>query len=291
MAWRSSGSSNETLVENLWKHGLLTSPAVKDAFLRVDRAHYAPASPYEDSPQPIGHGATISAPHMHANAVEALLEYILPPSSSKNGEVSGKAGRPRRILDIGSGSGYLTHVLAELAGEDGVVVGVEHIRELKELGKRNMAKSPGGRALLESGRCRFRVGDGRKGWVEPSPREGLPPVGGHAGVIPAATTTQNDGDDAARDGGTGNGTKDEEGGWDAIHVGAAAEKLHEELVRQLRAPGRMFIPVGGRDGWDQYIWTVEKDGEGNVAKRRGYGVRYVPLTDAPGAVGKKVGEL
>ncbi|KAK7931027.1 protein-L-isoaspartate O-methyltransferase-domain-containing protein [Apiospora marii] len=215
MAWRSSGSSNAGLVENLWKNGLLTSPAVKDAFLRVDRAHYAPAN----------------------------------------------GGPPRRVLDIGSGSGYLTHVLAELAGEDGVVVGVEHIVELKELGERNMAKSPEGRALLESGRCRFRVGDGRKGW-------------------------------AAQNGASAeDGTEHEAGGWDAIHVGAAAEELHEELVRQLRSPGRMFIPVGGRDGWDQYIWTVDKDKEGNVTKRRGYGVRYVPLTDAPGAAGKMVGEL
>ncbi|KAK7991305.1 protein-L-isoaspartate O-methyltransferase [Apiospora saccharicola] len=271
MAWRSSGSSNETLVENLWTHGLLTSPAVKDAFLRVDRAHYAPASPYEDSPQPIGHGATISAPHMHANAVEALLEHVLPQTSS--------GGPPRRVLDIGSGSGYLTHVLAELAGDDGVVVGVEHIVELKELGERNMAKSPEGRALLESGRCRFRVGDGRKGWVEPSPRDGLPPVGGHAGAVADQNETS-----------AQNGSEHEAGGWDAIHVGAAAEELHEELVRQLRSPGRMFIPVGGKDGWDQYIWTVDKDAQGNVTKKRGYGVRYVPLTDAPGARGKTVNE-
>ncbi|KAK8085817.1 protein-L-isoaspartate O-methyltransferase [Apiospora hydei] len=267
MAWRSSGSSNEALVENLWNNGLLTSPVVKDAFLRVDRAHYAPASPYEDSPQPIGHSATISAPHMHANAVEALLEYVAPASSSQ-----GESRRPRRVLDIGSGSGYLTHVFAELAGEDGVVVGIEHIEALKELGERNMAKSPEGRALLESGRCRFRVGDGRKG--------GLPPVGGHAGAVAAQS------DASAQD-----GSEHEAGGWDAIHVGAAAEELHEELVRQLRSPGRMFIPVGGKDGWDQYIWTVDKDAEGNVTKKRGYGVRYVPLTDAPGAVAKRVGEL
>lgn len=32
-------------------------------------------------------------------------------------------------------------------------------------------------------------------------------------------------------------------GWDAIHVGAAAVKWHDELVRQLRSPGRLFIPV------------------------------------------------
>ncbi|KAK6196715.1 hypothetical protein LQW54_011283 [Pestalotiopsis sp. IQ-011] len=287
MAWRSSGTSNETLVENLWGHSLLTSPVVKAAFLQVDRAHYSPRNPYEDSPQSIGHSATISAPHMHANAVESLLEYVVPVGKEavlKDGEggdlasgsgppgrkdskvdaelaslgVEGVRGRPRRILDIGSGSGYLTHVLAELAGEGSVVVGVEHIQELRDLGEANMAKSAEGQALLSSGRVRFRVGDGRKGWTEPSPGEAQPAVGG-----------------TAQDG-------DGEGGWDAIHVGAAAIELHQELVDQLRSPGRMFIPVGGRDGWDQFIWTVDKDREGKVTKKKLYGVRYVPLTDAPG---------
>ncbi|ORY67101.1 protein-L-isoaspartate O-methyltransferase-domain-containing protein [Pseudomassariella vexata] len=258
MAWRSSGRTNTALVENLWSNGLIRSPLVKAAFLSVDRAHYAPASPYEDSPQSIGHAATISAPHMHAAAVEALLEYV----------TEGVKERPRRVLDIGSGSGYLTQVLAELVGEGGVVVGVEHIPELKEMGERNMGKSAEGRALLDSGRCRFRVGDGRKGWAEPAPAAGQPAVGGAA-------------DSKA-------GDKNNEGGWDAIHVGAAAVELHEELVKQLRAPGRMFIPVGETDGWDQYIWTVNKDKDGNVKKQRGFGVRYVPLTDPP--KGKRVQE-
>ncbi|KAI1207518.1 S-adenosyl-L-methionine-dependent methyltransferase [Annulohypoxylon truncatum] len=266
MAWRSSGASNAELVENLWRNKLITQPLVKAAFLKVDRAHYAPSSPYEDSPQPIGHRATISAPHMHANAVESLLPFLLPkirsgPQSAEGvASVEGQKGRPRRVLDIGSGSGYLTHVLAELVGEDGVVVGLEHIKELKELGERNMAKSPEGRALLESGRARFRVGDGRKGWSEPKPTAQQPGVGG-----PAVETD----------------VKDEEGGWDAIHVGAAAEELHEELVRQMRSPGRMFIPVEDENALEQYIWTVDKDEHGVVKKERLYGVRYVPLTDAP----------
>ncbi|KAI0118035.1 protein-L-isoaspartate O-methyltransferase [Hypoxylon sp. NC0597] len=268
MAWRSSGTSNEELVENLWRNKLITDPVVKSAFLKVDRAHYAPSFPYEDSPQPIGHGATISAPHMHANAVETLLPFLLPKVEDEDEprgtrKVVGQTGRPRRVLDIGSGSGYLTHVLAELVGETGVVVGLEHIPELKELGERNMAKSREGRALLESGRVRFRVGDGRKGWAEPSPTEAQPGVGGPA-----------DADAPTK--------RDEEGGWDAIHVGAAAVELHDELVQQLRSPGRMFIPVeDARDRWEQYIWTVDKDEKGNIKKEKLYGVRYVPLTDAP----------
>lgn len=260
MAWMSSGTSNADLISQLWRHGLITEEKVRDAFLKVDRAHYAPTAPYQDSPQSIGHAATISAPHMHAAAIEKLLPFILP-SSSQDATATGAREAPR-VLDIGSGSGYLTHVIAELVGPKGTVVGVEHIPQLQELGIANMRKSAEGRAFLESGRVKFRVGDGRKGWVEP--------------------------DEDLRE--LEQGEVERRGkGWDAIHVGASAVTLHKELVDQLRAPGRMFIPVddeddggamfGGRGG--QHVWAVDKDAEGNVTKKKLFAVRYVPLTDGP----------
>lgn len=119
-----------------------------------------------------------------------------------------------------------------------------------------MRKSPEGSAFLDSGRVRFRVGDGRKGWVEPPTTTG---EGGGAGSNGSST------------------------GWDVIHVGAAAATLHTELVEQLRMPGRMFIPIEDEDGFGgQSVWVVDKDGDGKVGKRRLFGVKYVPLTDAPG---------
>lgn len=115
-----------------------------------------------------------------------------------------------------------------------------------------MRKSTEGRAFLDIGRVRFRVGDGRKGWVEPA---------------------------SSAD---GEGSASGDGGWDVIHVGAAAVTLHSELVTQLRSPGRMFIPVDDEDGYGgQSVWVVDKDGEGKVEKKRLFGVKYVPLTDAP----------
>ncbi|KKY30345.1 putative protein-beta-aspartate methyltransferase [Diaporthe ampelina] len=252
MAWRSSGTSNAELVANLCRNGMIKDDRVKEAFLKVDRAHYAPSSPYSDSPQSIGHGATISAPHMHATAAEHLLSTLQPPPPAEGGPCR---TRPTRVLDIGSGSGYLTHLLAELlpppstpAGAEGgdspaAVVGLEHIAALREMGERNMSRSEEGRALLASGRVRFRVGDGRKGWAEPG---------------------------------------EDEAGWDVIHVGASAVKVHDELVQQLRSPGRMFIPVDDEDGGGgQHIWAVDKDAQGEVTRKRLFSVRYVPLTDAP----------
>ncbi len=38
--------------------------------------HFAPQNPYDDAPQPIGYRATISAPHMHAYALEKLVDQI-----------------------------------------------------------------------------------------------------------------------------------------------------------------------------------------------------------------------
>jgi protein-L-isoaspartate(D-aspartate) O-methyltransferase len=65
--------------------------------LEVDRKFFTDNNPYEDAPQYIGHNATISAPHMHAYALEVLEEKL----------VSGA-----NVLDVGSGSGYLAACMA-----------------------------------------------------------------------------------------------------------------------------------------------------------------------------------
>lgn len=114
--------------------------------------------PYMDSPQTIGYSATISAPHMHASACESLLPFL-------------KSGA--KVLDIGSGSGYLTHVLAELVKPNGTVIGVDHIQPLVDMATKNMAKSQEGKSLLESGRVKFIKADGRKGWPSEAPYDAI----------------------------------------------------------------------------------------------------------------------
>lgn len=69
------------------------------------------------------------------------------------------------------------------------------------------------------------------------------------------------------------------GPYDAIHVGAAASVMPESLIDQLKAPGRLYIPVCD-EGGDQHMWIVDKDKTGKVTRTKTFGVRYVPLTDA-----------
>lgn len=60
------------LVKALVSEGIIKTQEVAKALQQVDRKHYAPSHPYMDSPQPLGYGATISAPHMHAYALQYL---------------------------------------------------------------------------------------------------------------------------------------------------------------------------------------------------------------------------
>ncbi|CAG8841877.1 35795_t:CDS:2, partial [Racocetra persica] len=61
----------------------------------------------------------------------------------------------------------------------------------------------------------------------------------------------------------------EEASYDCIHVGAAAEKLPQDLIDQLKSPGRIFIPVGNHN---QHIYQIDKDSDGNVTKKSLMGV-------------------
>lgn len=115
---------------------------VREAMAAVPRAGFLPedvrALAHEDAPLPIGHGATNSQP----STVAAMLRLLDVP-------------RGASVLDVGSGSGWTTAILAELVGPDGDVLGVELEPELvRRAGPAVRAHLAGSRT---AGRARLRV--------------------------------------------------------------------------------------------------------------------------------------
>ena len=123
---------------------------VLEAFLSVPRERFVPeeaqARAYKDYPIPIGHDQTISQPYM-----VAVMTECLAPSPTD------------RILEIGTGSGYQTAVLCELAKE---VYTVERVAELSRRAERTLRE-------LGYENLHTRVGDGTLGWPDEAPFDGI----------------------------------------------------------------------------------------------------------------------
>nr|CAD7592769.1 unnamed protein product [Timema genevievae] len=168
MAWRSHGRDNADMIRNLKANGIIRSQIVEETMLKVDRGKYAKFNSYMDAPQGIGYGVTISAPHMHGYALELLKDHLT------EGE---------HALDVGSGSGYLTVCMALMVGETGRAIGIDHIQELVEFSRTNVMKDHPD--LLESGRVKLVVGDGRQGYKEEAPYNAIH-VGAAAPTLPEA---------------------------------------------------------------------------------------------------------
>ena len=136
----------------------LEDEAVLAAMSRIPRHLFIPedvsAFAYADEPLPIGRGQTISQPYIVAYMTEAL-----------------RLGRTERVLEIGTGSGYQTAVLAEVAGE------VWTVELVEELSLRAQARLE----ALGYGNVHFRIGDGSGGWPEAAPFDGI--------LVTAAPTT------------------------------------------------------------------------------------------------------
>ncbi len=128
----------------------LEDEAVLAAMSRIPRHVFIPedvsAFAYADEPLPIGRGQTISQPYIVAYMTEAL-----------------RLGRTERVLEIGTGSGYQTAVLAEVAGE------VWTVELVEELSLRAQARLE----ALGYGNVHFRIGDGSGGWPEAAPFDGI----------------------------------------------------------------------------------------------------------------------
>jgi len=102
---------------------------------------------YEDTALPIGQGQTISQPYVVARMTEALIEHALP----------------KRVLEVGTGSGYQCAVLATLVEK---VWTVERIDELLRNARRRFRK-------LGLANVRSRHDDGRLGWPDEAPFDAI----------------------------------------------------------------------------------------------------------------------
>jgi protein-L-isoaspartate(D-aspartate) O-methyltransferase len=145
-----SARTRDRLVQRLASQGIRSSMVLErirnvPRHLFVDEALASRA--YEDTALPIGQGQTISQPYVVARMTESLLEGF----------------EARRILEIGTGCGYQTAILAPLVKE---VFTVERIPELLRRSRQRLRD-------LDLYNVRFRLGDGWEGWHKYGPYDGI----------------------------------------------------------------------------------------------------------------------
>lgn len=141
------------LINYLTSVEVLKSPLVEEIMRSIDRGDFAPKDAYIDTPQLIGYNTTISAPHMHALQLELLRDCFKGA---------------KRMLDIGTGSGYMALAMAKMAKSPDVkVFGIDHIPKLVDQAKENVARNHA--EFLEKGMVRFVLADGREGLPKEGP--------------------------------------------------------------------------------------------------------------------------
>jgi protein-L-isoaspartate(D-aspartate) O-methyltransferase len=142
--------ARQRLVDTLREKGIRDLSVLR-AFELTPRHQFVPTGirhrAYEDTALPIGQGQTISQPWVVARMTEALIEHKMP----------------RRVLEIGTGSGYQCAVLAQLVEK---VYTVERIEELLRNARRRFRK-------IGITNVRSRHADGRLGWPEEAPFDAI----------------------------------------------------------------------------------------------------------------------
>jgi protein-L-isoaspartate(D-aspartate) O-methyltransferase len=157
-----SRRTRDRLIQRLREEGI-RDERVLETILHVPRHVFVDEAlasrAYEDTALPIGHGQTISQPYIVALMTQALIA----------------GGRLKKVLEVGTGSGYQTAVLAGLVDE---VYSVERIEPLMKLARKR---------LREIG-CRnvhIKLSDGSWGWKEHAPYDGIIVTAAPAAVPPA----------------------------------------------------------------------------------------------------------
>jgi len=199
----------------LRKRGI-SNERLLDAFLKVPRHEFVPqgkkGEAYGDFPLPIGEGQTISQPY-----IVAYMTELLAPSPEDE------------VLEIGTGSGYQTAILAELSNE---VYTVELRKRLSDKAKDILEE-------LGYGNVHFKVGDGTAGWPEQAPYEGIIGTGG-VPQIPSSLKAQL---------GSGGRLVIPAGSRRNQHIYLLIKK--EGSFRREKKIPCSFVPLTGTEGWPQ----------------------------------------
>ncbi len=215
------------LVEDLKRRGILKTPEVIRAMLRVPREEFVPQHlrdmAYVDTPLPIGYGQTISAPHMCAMMNETLELSV-----------------GNKVLEVGAGSGYHAALVAEVVAPSdeppkrwGHVYTVEIVPELVRFARQNLKKTG------YSNRVTVIEGDGSKGYPPKAPYDRIL-VTAAAPTIPQPLIDQL-----------------AVGGLMVIPVGTLGffqvlklvEKVGEKEVKSKSLCEVAFVPLVGEWGW------------------------------------------
>jgi protein-L-isoaspartate(D-aspartate) O-methyltransferase len=233
------------LVDQLIKEGWLKTPRIIEAFSNIKREDFLPEDTKNlaelNTALPIGNGQTNSQPL----TVAFMLEQLRPEAGNK-------------ILDIGSGSGWTSALLAYIVSKEelkskipptgdlpkgdknspyggspegrqkskseGKVIAIEIVPKLKEFGEKNTARYN----FIKKGIAQFICADASRGYEKEAP-------------------------------------------FDRILASASAEKFPEEWKKQLKVGGRIVAPVKSS------IWVLEKISEDEFAETEFPGFVFVPL--------------
>ncbi len=202
------------LVEDLRAKGIRDLSVLR-AFEKVPRHQFVPSGirhrAYDDSPLPIGNGQTISQPFIHAHYLELL--------ALKGTE---------KVLEIGTGTGYQTALLAQLVPS---VFSIERIAALSEQAKANLEK-------LGIQNVTLLVGDGTLGWKDHAPFDAILVSAGSPSVPQPLL------DQLA----TGGRLLVPEGDLDTQHL-MIYTRRGERIDKREVSPVR-FVPLIGSHGWE-----------------------------------------
>ena len=204
------------MVEEQLRRRGIRDESVLSAMARVPRHLFVPSGSqseaYEDRPLLIGDGQTISQPYMVAVMTQSL-------------DLEGK----EKILEIGTGSGYQTAILAELARIVFTIERLSSLSQKSEIRLQNLG--------YENIYCR--TGDGSKGWPEKAPFDGIIVTAGGP-EIPQALKSQLS-----------------EGGRLVIPVGSRYSQTLLKVTKmgdrfeEEEITGCVFVPLVGESAWKE----------------------------------------